>query len=65
VLVVKQFDTLYGSSEPQQRFVDLSTDDGAFYYHQIKPILENRCVAWFVYLYELQGKYFPVITDSH
>ncbi|RLA20103.1 MAG: 9-hexadecenoic acid cis-trans isomerase [Gammaproteobacteria bacterium] len=38
-------DNLYGPSEPQKRLVDVSTDDGAFYYHQIKPILENRCVV--------------------
>jgi len=42
---VKQFDSLYGPSQTQQRIVDISTDDGAFYYHQIKPILENRCVV--------------------
>lgn len=42
---VKQFDNLYGPTQIQQRIVDVSTDDGAFYHHQIKPILENRCVV--------------------
>jgi len=45
VFAVKQFDKLYGPSETQQRIVDVSTDEGAFYYHQIKPILDNRCVV--------------------
>jgi len=44
-LVVKQFDTEYGVPSTQNRMVDISTSDGEFYFHQIKPILENRCVV--------------------
>lgn len=44
-LVVKQFDVDYGVAKTQDRLVEASTVDGDFYYHQIKPILDNRCVV--------------------
>ena len=44
-VAVKQFDAEYGLAQTQNRIVDASTVDGEFYYHQIKPILENRCVV--------------------
>jgi len=44
-VVVKQFDSEYGLPQTQSRMVQASTVDGEFYYHQIKPILENRCVV--------------------
>jgi len=44
-VAVQQFDSEYGLAQTQNRIVDISTADGEFYYHQIKPILENRCVV--------------------
>ncbi len=44
-IAVKQFDAEYGLPQTQNRIVDASTTDGEFYYHQIKPILDNRCVV--------------------
>ena len=44
-LVIKQFDVDYGVAQTQNRIVEASSVDGDFYYHQIKPILDNRCVV--------------------
>jgi len=44
-VAVKQFDVNYGPEQTQNRTVGTSTLDGEFYSHQIKPILDNRCVV--------------------
>ena len=45
VYATQQFDDIYGQPEPGQREVAANTVEGRFYTNEVKPVLENRCVA--------------------
>jgi len=44
-IAVHKFDQDYGPEQTQQRMVELETPDGEYYFHNVKPILDNRCVV--------------------
>ncbi len=44
-IAAKHLDNLYGTATTQDRMVGLETAEGELFAHQIKPILNNRCVV--------------------
>ena len=45
VYATQQFDDIYGQPEPGTRQVSYQSVEGRFYNQEVKPVLENRCVA--------------------